>query len=397
MGDKRLSATDKKSDCVKTPCVDSPWGQSVESSEAEIRIAKTTEFQKVSNNPLVTKLLNSIQGMLAVVDKDRRVVALNSSFLEQLDIRDAHRSMGLKLGDALECNHAKQEPGGCGTTSFCPTCGAALAILASAKTNAAAEELCSLSRQRDGEHQELFFLVKANPVEIDGQVYIILLLQDVTEFQQKAVFERAFFHDMSNLLCGVIGASSILMEGEEQEKYAKMVYGASKRLANEMKLQQCLSKNETDCYTPVPETVTVQQVFDELDFFLANHPARLKKQIDYVKRLLDAAVVTDMSLLVRVLFNMVLNALEASETGDKVAVWADTKDARLRFNVWNKTKIPEHIMPRIFERNFSTKAKIGRGVGTFSMKLFGEKLLGGTVDCTTAEAGTVFSFQVGSL
>jgi len=49
---------------------------------------------------------------------------------------------------------------------------------------------------------------------------------------------------------------------------------------------------------------------------------------------------------------------------------------------------------RVFQRSFSTKAGQGRGLGTFSMKLFGENYLGGRVSFTSLqEAGTTFSLE----
>lgn len=362
--------------------------------ESENALDKTIAFQAVSRNPLMTTLLNSIHGMLAVVDRYRTVVAINSSFIEDLGIKDVHKTLGLKLGEVLGCVHALDEPGGCGATRYCASCGAALAILASGGHDKAAEELCALSRRDLEGHQDLFFKVKSNPVEIDGKRFVILLLQDVTEYQRKAVFERAFYHDMNNLLTGVVGAAAILMESKEQEEWARMVFGASKRLANAVKIQQCLSKDETACYQPVPEKLQVKQVYGELELFLHNHPAGIEKFIDYKDQFLDVFFVTDLSLLVRILFNMVLNGLEASDAGEKVSVWVEAIDDAVCFNVWNSAKIPQRIMPRIFERNFSTKAKTGRGVGTYSMKLFGEKLLNGVVDCTTADTGTIFSIRL---
>jgi signal transduction histidine kinase len=63
--------------------------------------------------------------------------------------------------------------------------------------------------------------------------------------------------------------------------------------------------------------------------------------------------------------------------------------------VWNKQAIPEASIPRIFQRNFSTKPGAGRGLGTFVMKLFGEIYLGGTVQFTTGAAeGTTFTFHL---
>jgi sensor histidine kinase regulating citrate/malate metabolism len=49
---------------------------------------------------------------------------------------------------------------------------------------------------------------------------------------------------------------------------------------------------------------------------------------------------------------------------------------------------------QVFQRSFSTKAR-GRGLGTYSMKLFGEGCLGGSVWFTTSEAaGTTFSISL---
>ncbi|RJR33419.1 MAG: ATP-binding protein [Desulfobacteraceae bacterium] len=65
------------------------------------------------------------------------------------------------------------------------------------------------------------------------------------------------------------------------------------------------------------------------------------------------------------------------------------------FNVWNRQAIPPRVALRIFQRNFTTKEEAGRGLGTYSMKFFGEKILGGQVSFTTsAESGTVFKFSL---
>jgi len=61
------------------------------------------------------------------------------------------------------------------------------------------------------------------------------------------------------------------------------------------------------------------------------------------------------------------------------------------FHVWNQGEIPEGIALRVFQRYFSTKHGTGRGLGTYSMKLLGERYLGGRVVFTTeAAAGTTF-------
>ena len=88
---------------------------------------------------------------------------------------------------------------------------------------------------------------------------------------------------------------------------------------------------------------------------------------------------------------MILNALEATPTGGRVKMWIDTENDHLVFKVWNDGVIPADIARRIFQRNFSTKAQAGRGIGTYSMKLLGEEVLGGEVSFTSDEShGTIF-------
>jgi sensor histidine kinase regulating citrate/malate metabolism len=88
---------------------------------------------------------------------------------------------------------------------------------------------------------------------------------------------------------------------------------------------------------------------------------------------------------------MIINALEATEESGEIRVFASSDQRRVSFSVWNAASIPEEIGRRIFQRNFSTKGESGRGIGTFSMKFFGESILGGTIDFRSSEAeGTTF-------
>jgi signal transduction histidine kinase len=109
----------------------------------------------------------------------------------------------------------------------------------------------------------------------------------------------------------------------------------------------------------------------------------------------DLEVRADPSLLLRVLANMVTNALEATPEGGAVAAGARATAGRVEFFVHNAAAIPPEIRPRIFQRSFSTKARQGRGLGTYGMKLLGERYLGGEVDFTTGEsAGTEFRLRL---
>ena len=106
----------------------------------------------------------------------------------------------------------------------------------------------------------------------------------------------------------------------------------------------------------------------------------------------DTLVVTDKTLLARVIGNMLKNALEASQKGDIIQMGCELDmDDDIRFWVSNQQFIPVDIQHQIFKRSFSTKGK-GRGTGTYSIKLLTERYLDGSAEFSTSQNnGTVFS------
>jgi len=57
--------------------------------------------------------------------------------------------------------------------------------------------------------------------------------------------------------------------------------------------------------------------------------------------------------------------------------------------------LADEVRLRIFQRHFTTKKGVGRGIGTFSMKFFGEQFLKGRIAFTSApDEGTVFRLTI---
>ena len=104
---------------------------------------------------------------------------------------------------------------------------------------------------------------------------------------------------------------------------------------------------------------------------------------------------TDLMLVSRTLGNMLLNALEATPDGGRVLLETRREDDAVCWAVSNSGHIPENIQKRIFQRHFSTKEGSGRGFGTYSMKLFAEHYLNGSITfASSAETGTVFTLRL---
>ena len=199
-------------------------------------------------------------------------------------------------------------------------------------------------------------------------------------------------HDINNMLGVLLGASELL-NLQEPSDLAKAIYQETLRLSKEVAIQRCLLIDESCDYQPSWYEYTLKDILKELRSFFANHPVARGKKINMAEDHPSVSIKTDVSLLLRVLFNMIINALEATEENGEVKIWIEHKGGFISFCVWNAGEIVGDVTTRIFQRNFSTKEEAGRGIGTYSMKLLGEELLGGRVSFSTSKKeGTIFRF-----
>jgi nitrogen-specific signal transduction histidine kinase len=358
----------------------------------DIELAEEINF--VCKNPVISGLLQSVSGLLAILDEHRQVISLNDSFLRMLGVDDPGKVLGLRPGEALQCPHAFDEPGGCGTSKYCSTCGAAISIVSSLGQDKPVERICALTLNRGTKTVDLALLVRSYPMKIEDKKYLLLFVQDITLSEQRAALERTFFHDINNMLHALVGASELLRYDSPSD-ITNSLYNSVIRLYKEVAIQRSLSQSESYDYQPMWHEVRISQVITDLQSFFSNHPIAYKKNIQFSDNYPNISFDTDLSLLNRVLCNMILNALEATAEDDIIKLWIEKGDSQLSFCVWNRREIPQEIAPRIFQRNFSTKEQAGRGIGSFSMKLFGEKILGGHVSFKTSrEEGTVFRFSL---
>jgi signal transduction histidine kinase len=335
-------------------------------------------------------------GLLVVINEDRQIVALNSEFLATLGVEEPDKVLGLRLGESLKCEHAYEKPAGCGTTAYCTSCGAAIAMMTAINDNREAEQMCALTAILDGADHDLSLLIKAHPLTIGENRWIIVIAQDVTQQQFWTQLEGVFFHDINNILSTLSGYGEILAMDLPDNKAVRKVNEAIERLSNEMSLQKSLASRKDAKYIPrKSSSSSTDRVKQETGLFIRGHRAANGKVIDAHWPAKNIHLKTDALLVSRVLGNMLINALEASAEGETVRLTTHVAPEDITWEVWNRGFIPAEIQKRVFQRHFSTKANFGRGLGTFSMKLFGERYLGGKVSFTSTEAdGTTFGFQL---
>lgn len=353
-----------------------------------------SEIEVIEQSPVVNILMNCTGGFLAMLNEQRQVVAVNTSFLQYLGIDDPVSATGLRPGEVLHCVHAHEAPSGCGTTRYCTTCGAAIAMVACQADNKPIDRTCELVIDNGKTLVDLVFAVRAFPLDLEGRSFILFFLRDVTRQQQQAALERTFFHDISNVLNGLLGASELLRLRPGQRETAEIVYRHAVRLVKDVSLQKNLiASGEGDSKTSLV-VVTSDQIIGELEDIFANHPEVQQKELLVTHPIPVLTFTTDPVLYLRVASNMVTNALEATDPSGTVKVWLESSEGTIDFKVWNRQQIPEDVALRVFQKNFSTKGGEGRGIGAYAMKLVGETLMGGSVTFSSSDEGTVFSFSL---
>ncbi len=352
------------------------------------------DIDYISGHPVIKGLLTAASGILAILNEHRQVLAMNETFLKMLGISDAATMLGMRPGEVVNCVHASEMSGGCGTAKPCATCGAAIAIVSSLASAEPVERKCALTALVNGQETDISLRVRACRIILDDRPFVVLFLQDITAYERWAMLERTFFHDIINLVSGLAGNCYLLAlddNNEPSRELIEIIYALSMRLTDEVKLQAMLLRQGVFEYQVSPQEMFIGQIIYDIQEAFINHPAAQGKRLAVPHIEPSLSICSDATLVLRVLTNMVLNAFEATEPGGEVRLKIDSQDHALCFCVWNDQAILDTVAPRIFQRHFSTKADSGRGIGTYSMKLFGEKFLKGKVSFTSSPSeGTEF-------
>lgn len=364
------------------------------STDAEL----LTEINAVSNNPVIDGLLASVGGLIAVLNEHRQILSVNTALLRQLGLSEEVLQLGPRPGEIFSCVHAHDCESGCGTGEACASCGAVLAIMASLEHNSPDERICVLKTEMNGESQDLYLQIRTSPITFAGKRFILFFIQDRTDEQRAAAVERAFFHDINNSLTALLGMSELLhMEADPgAADLSDAVYRLSQRLYREVRIQQFLHNPGAHAWKLQPEIILLQELYDDFSGLLRTHPASAGRHLDIASGFGEnESISTDRTLLMRILLNMLINAFEASSPADTIRFWHERTAGQIIFHVYNPQVIPRSIRARIFQRNFSTKGTLGRGIGTWSMKLLAEEYLHGQISFSSATGhGTTFSLSL---
>jgi signal transduction histidine kinase len=335
-------------------------------------------------------ILDALPWAVILMNRYRQIVYRNNGF-EKMAVSDHCDQGPVRPGEALDCRHAHLNPSGCGTTEYCRYCGMLQAILlAEEKENI--RECRVLKANAEGEDEALDLRVMACPIQFEDCKLTLLAAQDISHEKRLETMERVFYHDILNSASN-LGGLAQLLEDEVSPKgreFVELLRQSSLRINDEILAQRDLRAAERGDLVTRELAITADQALARTRTIFEGHELTIDRTLAVEPCNQAMRLRTDLTLLGRILGNMIKNALEASQPGETVTMGCRRAQDFVEFFVHNREEMEEEAKLQVFKRSYSTKGP-GRGLGTYGMKLIARRYLGGEVGFTSsAEAGTTF-------
>lgn len=351
------------------------------------------QYEKVLSLEHTKEILNSFPNIVLVLNKQRQVVFANDTFVKILGIKEFEEALGQRPGELLECVNSAILQGGCGTSKNCRYCGAVLTILKSQETGEEQESEARLTTRKENKIVPLDFHVIAKPLIIDEDQFTVVIMSDISTMKRKEYLERTFMHDMINTTWSLTGRIEFFPRdglNEIQDEYFNRIKIEINKLLDDIQAQRDLLKlDQKELVTEFSEVDSLELVQMIIQTLSTDKTAKNKK-IKIAKDSISINLKTDERLLRRSLINLLKNALEASTIDEEIIIGCKQVINEVVFWVQNKAVLSEEVKSQIFQRFFSTKG-LGRGLGTYSVRILVEEHLNGQVNFESSKkVGTIF-------
>jgi signal transduction histidine kinase len=303
---------------------------------------------------------------------------------------------GLRFGEAIGCIYSNEMEGGCGTSKYCTKCGAGQAIKKTKDTGENCSKECRITAKIADKEIHYDLQINTRTFEYNSKIFILVFIKDLADKKKRQTLERFFYHDVLNIVTAIDGFSGMLPEIEDKEELKEITDSlqlSARNLMNEILAQRDLSEAENNSLSPFFKQVNLNDIIKDVYAVYKNHDLVKGKIFLMEASGQDIILYTDPVLLNRSLGNLVKNAIEAK--GERIVIYPEIMENRIKINVKNDGVIPVAVQLQIFQRSFSTKGSIGRGIGTHSVKLLIEQYLKGKVYFKSSpETQTVFTIEL---
>jgi len=249
----------------------------------------------------------------------------------------------------------------------------------------------------DGKLKSWDMNISSTPINLAGQEFYVLILQDISNEKRRFALERIFFHDLLNSAGGLSGLLTILKNGTGPEETSELIAMSEEAIGNiieEIMSHKQVSEAENGELQVKIEMVNSIRLLDSIIGKINSHEVGQNIKVVIADNSADLDFETDRLLFQRVMMNLLKNALEATDHNGSVKAGVESHNGKIRFWVKNDGVIPTDVQMQLFQRSFSTKGQ-NRGLGTYSIRLLTENYLKGKVSFISNEKeGTIFSVEL---
>ncbi|MDA8087104.1 MAG: PAS domain S-box protein [Nitrospiraceae bacterium] len=142
------------------------------------------------NSEFLQSVFDAVPSFLFIVDSDVRIHHLNAAALSLLGA-ERGRVLFRRGGELLYCIHASEAPGGCGHAPACRDCVIRNSVMKVFGGGRVHRETARMKLASVGRIEEKFFSVTAAPFRYLGELFALLVLEDVTaEKELEEALER---------------------------------------------------------------------------------------------------------------------------------------------------------------------------------------------------------------
>ncbi len=354
-------------------------------------IAAEVSFVRTVEN--LGRLLQDEPEMPLILNQERQMVFANQALIDTLGMKDVSEAFGARPGEIIQCVHSTETAYGCGTAEGCRYCRAVFAVLESQRTKTKVSEECRIVSRMGGQYVSFDLNVTAVPLQFGEQEFSMLFMRDISDLKRKEQLERSFFHDIINTAGGLKGLLTLAFLNDDYELMKNELTKADsvcEQLLGELFFQRdVLAAEQGNLESNFADT-PVLDLLNQAREIIAYHPVADKRTIVIDEASRDGVIQTDPTLARRVLVNLVKNAVEATPIGGIVRLGCELNEGKAKLWVHNCTVMEDDVRQYVFHRSFSTKG-VGRGLGTYSVRLLTERCLGGLVGFESSkEKGTTF-------
>ncbi len=393
-------------------------------------------------------------GML-LTDESLRIQLVNQA-CKNIIGNDLGKVVGMLPGDALQCLHAIQNPGGCGTGAECAICKLRCSFKEVLKNNIPVQQLeKEMMLIANGHKKKIFLEISALSISLDGRRYVMAVLNNITERKQaeeqlclareqseqarhqaeqlnkrldiaaqqanklaqeainanqaKSNFLAAMSHEIRTPMNAILGFSDLLADEpleEQQRGYVNLIRSSGATLLGLINDILDFSKIEAGKLTIEKTDTQLDVILEELESMF--RPMATKKGIELAVLQCDdlpRVINTDPMRLRQCLINLINNAIKFTSHGHVyVNVSAQRRKNKyyIQFDVEDTgIGIAANKQQAIFEAFVQAENKTaqkygGTGLGLTITKKLAEMLGGNVTVCSKEGYGSIFTLRIGA-